>query len=317
MEYLISDASDGKTVLSVLKGELGFSNATVKHLKFKPMGITVGGEHVTVRRILKAGDVLSLAVEDDSTPEKLTPSQLDLPIAYEDADAVVPNKPSNMPTHQSFGHYGDTVANALSYKYTSEGIPFVFRPVNRLDRNTSGLLLIAKSRISAAYLSEAMRDGRIRKQYVAILRGNLKNDSGVIDTYMRRTAESIIVRENCKEGEGGDRAITEYRVICRSDTHCMVCASPITGRTHQLRVHFAGLGCPIEGDDLYGEPSSLIDRHALHSYMLTFPAKDGSEITVSAPLHTDMLSLSHAVFGNDIPIFDEELKKHIIPKEKH
>lgn len=315
MEYLISEASDGKSVLTVLKQELGLSHATVKHLKFKPMGITVSGEHVTVRYILRAGDVLSLAIEDDSTPDKLTPSDLDLPIAYEDADAVVPNKPSNMPTHQSFGHYGDTVANALSYKYTNEGIPFVFRPVNRLDRNTSGLLLIAKNRISAAYLSEAMKEGRIRKQYIAILRGNLKDDSGVIDTYMRRTAESIIVRENCGENEGGDRAITEYRVICRSDTHCMVCASPITGRTHQLRVHFAGLGCPIEGDDLYGTPSILIDRHALHSYMLTFPTKDQSKITVSAPLHADMLSLARAVFSNDIPI-DEELKKHIIPKEK-
>ena len=316
MEYLIKDTSDGKTVLSILKGELGFSHATVKHLKFKPMGISVGGKQVTVRYTVKAGDVLSLAVEDEQTPEKLTPSDLKLQIAYEDADAVVPNKPADMPTHQSFGHYGDTVANALSYKYTSEGIPFVFRPVNRLDRNTSGLLLIAKNRISAAYLSEAMREGRIRKQYIAILRGNLTEDSGVIDTYMRRTAESIIVRENCGEGEGGDRAITEYRVVCRSETHCMVCASPITGRTHQLRVHFAGLGCPIEGDDLYGAPSALIDRHALHSYMLTFPAKDGSEITVCASLHNDMLSLARAVFGNSIPITDENVKKHIIPKEE-
>ena len=314
MTYRVNQSWHGRMLLDVLHKELGLSRATVKHLKFKDNGITVNGAHVTVRYVLKENDLLSLAIEDTSTPEKLTPCKLPLGIAYEDGELVVPDKPSDMPTHQSFGHYGDTVANALTYRYTSQGLPFVFRPVNRLDRNTSGLLLIARNRMSAAYLSDAMKQGRIKKKYVAILKGVLTPDSGTIDTYMRRTAESIIVRENCGEGEGGDRAITEFQVLLRSDTHTLVCASPITGRTHQLRVHFAGLGCPIEGDDLYGESGELISRHALHSFMLSFPhPTDGKQVTVTAPLHEDMLSLYRKVFGEETALPDG-LGEFIFPK---
>ena len=315
MTYTVKEEWLGKTVLDVLHKDLGLSHAAVKHLKFKENGITVNGEHVTVRHIFSHGEVLSLALEDTQTPEKLTPCQLALNIAYEDGELVVPDKPSDMPTHQSFGHYGDTVANALTYRYTEQGLPFVFRPVNRLDRNTSGLLLIARNRMSAAFLSEAMKQGRIRKKYVAILRGVLPEDQGIIRTYMRRTAESIIVRENCGEGEGGDLAVTEYTVMRRSDTHTLVCASPITGRTHQLRVHFAGLGCPIEGDELYGDGSELISRHALHSFMLTFPHPKGGEVTVTAPLHEDMLSLYGRVFGEDTQAVGE-WGEYIFPKSK-
>ncbi len=315
MEYKIDKTTDGKTVLEVMRGVLGMSRATIKHLKFLENGIMLNGAHVTVRRTVTEGDVLSLAVEDRENPEKLTPCALDLNIAYEDGDMVIPDKPSDMPTHQSFGHYGDTVANALAYRYAKAGVPFVFRPVNRLDRNTSGLLLIARNRLSAATLSKAMKEQRIRKKYIAVLRGRLPEDSGTIDTYMRRTAQSVIVRENCGEGEGGDRAITQYRVICRSDTHTLVCASPITGRTHQLRVHFAGLGCPIEGDDLYGEASELIGRHALHSFSLTLPIpSSGEELTVTAPMHGDMYSLCKAVFGDSLLDADPHILKKILPE---
>ena len=317
MDYRIPISSDGLTVLQIMRRELGISRATLKHLKFKENGIMLNGAHVTVRGIVQAGDILSLAVEDEQTPEKLTPCNLCLGIAYENDDLVIPDKPADMPTHQSFGHYGDTVANALAFRYSEQGLPFVFRPVNRLDRNTSGLLLIARSRLSAAFLSEAMKDGKIKKKYVAILKGVLPTEIGItktIDTYMRRTAESVIVREVCDEGEGGDRAITEYSVICKSDTHTMVCASPVTGRTHQLRVHFASLGCPIEGDDLYGAPSELIGRHALHSFLLTLPLPDGSgDLTVSAPIHEDMMSLAKAVFGERLAMLDGELIKYILP----
>ena len=300
MEFKIEKDTAGLTVLEVLKSCIGLSSAFIKHLKFKENGITVDGKHATVRYILREGQTLTLLTEDDQTPEKLAPCDLDLKIAYEDDDLVVPDKPSDMPTHQSFGHYGDTVANALAYRYGSMGLPFVFRPVNRLDRNTSGLLLVARNRISAAYLSDAMKNGKIRKQYVAVLRGVLPRDEGIIDTYMRRTEKSVIVREVCGEGEGGDRAITEYKVICKSDTHTLVLATPVTGRTHQLRVHFAHLGCPIEGDDMYGAPSNLIARHALHSYSLTFPLPGGSTKTFTAPLHADMADLVKKVFGDAV-----------------
>ncbi len=291
-------SADGKTVLEVMKRELGISSAHLKRLKFTERGILVNGAHATVRYVLRHGDVLSLAVEDTESGEKLIPVDLPLTIAYEDDDLVIPDKPSNMPTHPSCGHYEDTVANALAFRYSQWGIPFVFRPINRLDRNTSGLLVVARHRIAAAALSRAMKNGEIRKRYLTILDGVPKEESGLIETYMRRTAASVIVRENCGPDEGGDLALTRYRVLCQNGRQALVCASPLTGRTHQLRVHFAGIGCPLVGDDLYGSPSEEIGRHALHSCSLTLPLpSDGSRVTVTSPLPADMRRLAERLFG--------------------
>lgn len=316
MEYKATLLTDGMTVLEILRRELGMSRATVKHLKFAENGILLNGVHVTVRATVRSGDILSLSVEDTVTPDALTPCKLDLKIAYEDSELVIPNKPAHMPTHQSHGHYGDTVANALAYRYAEMGIPFVFRPINRLDKDTSGLLLIARNRLSAATLTKELQSKSIQKEYVAVLRGILSHDSEVIDTFIGRTAESIIVRRVCGENEGGDRAVTEYRVLCRSDTHTLVSAVPVTGRTHQLRVHFASLGCPIEGDGLYGAESPLIDRHALHSFKLelTHPTS-GEPIRVHAPMPDDMLKLADTVFGDRRRCVDADTAKYIFPSK--
>ena len=142
--------------------------------------------------------------------------------------------------------------------------------------------------------------------YIAILEGELPDGEGYIDTYMRRTAESIIVRENCKEGEGGDRALTKYRVLFTKNGYTLVAASPITGRTHQLRVHFSGLGAPILGDDMYGNDSPYISRQALHSALLSFPrVSDGENTVAISPLPEDMKKAALAVFGDD---FDENAR---------
>ena len=300
MDIVIDKEQEGKTVLQYIKQNLTISAAHLKHLKFSDGGICVNGSHVTVRYMLRQGDVLSLATEDREEDCHIEPRDLPLTIAYEDDECIVPSKPSNMPTHPSCDHYDDTVANALAYRYAKEGTPFVFRPVNRLDRNTSGLLLIAKSRISAGRLSREMANGRIKKSYIAILCGSLPSDEGVIETYMRRTAESIIVRENCGKDEGGDYALTRYKTLLKKDGYSVVAASPITGRTHQLRVHFSGLSAPILGDDMYGEESELIDRHALHSTVLSFPDSQGIGVVVNDRLPADMEDVIHRLFGEDI-----------------
>ena len=300
MEYVVEKEYAGKTVRDIIKRPLCISSATLKHLKFVDNGIMLNGKHVTVRATVQEGDILSLATEDTEAQAKLTPVDLPLGIAYEDEFLVVPDKPANMPTHTSRDHYDDTVANALAYRYERQGIPFVFRPINRLDRNTSGLLLIARDRLSANSLSDSMRKKEIKKQYVAILDGIPRESDGTIDTYIRRTEESIIVRENCKESEGGDRAITEYRVILSENGHAVVYASPLTGRTHQIRVHFSGIGCSITGDDMYGSESEYISRHALHSHFLEFPHPKSKElISVKAPLPEDMIRLLHSLFSKE------------------
>ncbi len=301
MEFTINSQWENLTVLQFIRKNTCISAGHLRRLKFLPKGILVNGEHATVRKILRYGDILTLATEDtEEDGASIAPVELPLSVLYEDGDCTVPSKPANMPTHPSFGHYDDTVANALAFLAEREGRPFVFRPVNRLDRNTSGLLLIAKSRMAAGVLSDAMYKGKIKKAYIAILYGTLPQDSGYIETYMRRTDESIIVRQVCGENEGGDYALTAYRIICKTDSHTLVAASPITGRTHQLRVHFASLGAPILGDDLYGAPSELISRHALHSALLTFPrVSDGNAITVISPLPYDMEEAVKALFGRE------------------
>ncbi len=314
MKYTVKTEENGKTVKDILKNSIGLSTAFIRHLKFIENGILLNGIHATVRKVVNEGDLLTLATEDVECGEHLTPTDIPLDIVFEDEDVIVPNKPPFMPTHPSHLHHGDTVADALAFKYREKGEPFVFRPVNRLDKNTSGLTVIAKNRISAAKLSEAMRNGRINKQYIAVLRGTLDNDCGTVETYMRRTAESVIVRENCSAEDGGDYALTVYRVIARANGHTLVLASPKTGRTHQLRVHFAGLGCAIAGDDLYGKEHSLISRHALHAIKIDFPhPKNDEVITLRAPLPQDMKELIEKVFGNfdeNDPKLDEELKNY-------
>ena len=280
---------DGKTVLEILKKELRLSAKMITSLKKSPTGITVDGEHVTVRRVLHMGEVLCLEVEDREQNENLVPTELPLDILYEDEDIIALNKPPHMPTHPSHGHFSDTLANGLCFYIQKKGEPFVFRSVNRLDRNTSGLVLVAKNRISANRLYESMQKGLITKKYIALLLGTLPEKEGMIDTYIRRREESIITREVCAALPDASRAITKYELLSSDGSLSAVKASPITGRTHQLRLHFAHLGTPILGDDLYGEESEEISRQALHAYFLSFPHPRSGEMTeLFAPLPSDM-----------------------------
>ncbi len=293
----IEQSHDGKLLRSFLTAELGLSAKLLRHIKFLPNGITVNGNPVTVRHILRTGERLKLALEDTEAAP-IEPVELPLDILFEDTSVVVPCKPADMPTHPSHGHYRDTVANALAYRYARLGEPFVFRPINRLDRNTSGLLLIARDRRAAGALSNAMKEGRIQKTYLAVLDGELSGEGGLIDACLHRTAASIIVREVCSpDAPDAAPSLTRYRVLARETGHTLVEASPLTGRTHQLRVHFAHLGHPITGDDLYGAPSPDISRHALHARTLTFPhPTDGEMRCVTAPLAADIRHLIDLYF---------------------
>lgn len=297
MNITIPNEFDGILLRQFLRTELRLSAKLIKHIKFLPNGILINGEHVTVRYCLHAGDVLSLALEDD---ENAPIEAVDLPIEilYEDDDLVVPSKPANMPTHPSHDHYGDTVANALAYRYRQSGTPFVFRPINRLDRNTSGLLLIARNRAAAGRLSEQMKKKQIEKTYLAILDGELEMREGLIDACLHRTAESIILREVCSpDTPDADTALTSYRVLAAQNGHTLVEAHPITGRTHQLRVHFASIGHPITGDDLYGKPSPDITRHALHAHRLVFfHPTTGERMELFSPMASDILELLRLYF---------------------
>lgn len=308
MEFLIDESLAGKTVKDFLFKEMKYSGGTVKKLKFRENGITVNGEFVTVRRVLKTGDILRLRMEDteEDTCPYMIPVDLPIKIAYEDEQLTVVDKPPMMPAHPSYTHRLDTVANALAFRYSDA--PFVFRPVNRLDRDTSGLMLTARTRLSASKLYESMISGEIHKYYIALLSAVPENESGIINTYMRRKADSIIERCVCSpEDDKAKIALTAYKVIYSGDGICAVIAAPVTGRTHQLRVHFSHIGCPLLGDTMYGGNTGRIDRHALHSAYLSFPHPDGGTVEITSPLPDDMKSaLGDGAYSVD-RIFKDEI----------
>ena len=292
----------GLTVKEILINELGFSKRAITSLKARPDGILINGKHATVRAIIKENDILVINSNDNiNNSEKLIPSSTLPDIIYEDDDIIALNKPPFMPTHQSQGHFYDTLANSLAYYFSQQNRPFVFRSVNRLDRNTSGIVLVAKNRLSSSKLSYQMKNNGISKTYIAILQGTLENDEGIIETQIRRKEESIILREVCKKTDDSKIAITSYKVLAKKNGLSLVLATPITGRTHQLRVHFAHLGAQILGDDLYGKSSELINRHALHAYHLSFNHPELKEkMDIFAPLPYDMQSIIDEYFGKDI-----------------
>lgn len=293
MKIVIDERYAGKTIREVLTRELGYSSNLLKKLKFSEGGILVNGAFRTVRHVLSVGEELSLAVEDtaaDVSPYTL-PVELPIEILYEDAYVTAVNKPFGMPAHPSLGHQRDTVSNALAWRYRDK--PYVFRPVNRLDRDTSGCMLTANTRDASYKMYKAMTTGEICKTYLAVLCGKPEPESGLRETYMHRRAESIIEREETDPSTPDAKiARTAYHTVMVSGGYAVVVAHPITGRTHQLRVQFAGMGCPIAGDDLYGQTDLHIARHALHAWKTTFPHPDtGERIAVTAPLPDDIRAL--------------------------
>ena len=297
MEIRMTAADSGRSVLDYLLKNMKLSTRSLRRLKYTEGGITVNGEPVTVRRVLREGDVLRLDVGDRESSENVIPRRLPVDVLFEDGEIIAVNKPADMPTHPSHGHLDDTLANALAFKAAVRGERFVFRPANRLDRNTSGIVLVAKDQISACRLFEQMRAGNVKKTYIAILDGVPSVMRGTVDAPIARADEGVLMRTVSDEGR---EAHTEYNVVAtsRDKKHSLVVLRPLTGRTHQLRVHMAHLGCPILGDFLYGKESPLLPRHALHAARLEFdhPA-DGRRMLVSSPLPDDMAALCEMLFS--------------------
>lgn len=293
-EILIDERLDGKTIKDFLKTDLALSSGMMKRLKFRDGGITVNNEHATVRYILKKGDILRLCDEDrqEDTCPYMIPVDLPIGILAEDSSICAVDKPPFMPAHPSQSHRLDTVANALAFRYSSS--PYVFRPVNRLDRDTSGIMLTANTRLAASRLYSSMVGGDIVKMYIAVLENAPDPADGIIDKYLCRVEGSVIERRIAGTDErGAKRAITAYKSlhICENG-RCAVLCAPVTGRTHQLRVHFAAIGCTICGDTLYGSRDTSINRQALHASYISFPHPDSKEkIVLTSALPNDIRTL--------------------------
>ncbi len=293
MEYIINAKQDKIILRDFLKKELGLSAGLIKQLKRHPNSMLVNGERVGVRRVLLENDVLTLDFTDKEEDENEFLEKTDIPIdiIYEDENLTVVNKSPNMPTHQSLKHYTDTLANALAFRYADR--PYVFRSINRLDKDTSGIVVTANNRFYAHILSQRLLSGAFHKQYIAIVEGKTPSD-GEINAPIKREQESIITRI---VADDGDFAVTKYKTLLSCDDVSVLLVTPITGRTHQIRVHMASIGHPIIGDDLYGRASDIIPRQALHAYRLKIDEIGEFE----AKIPEDMMSIIRRFFGNELP----------------
>lgn len=262
-EYFISEEYSGKSIKDYLINHLSISHRTLVKLK-KNSSILLNGEKVYVTRKLKTGDRLEIILQDEES-ENVIPEAFDLNTIYEDDYMIAVNKPPYMPVHPSKSHYTGTLANALAYYYMSMGRNIKIRPINRLDKDTSGVVIFAKNSHIQYLMSK--EEAFICKKYIAVVKSMVSQDKGIIDMPIKRENTNSIKRV---VSEDGQKAITIYEVIDKNEKSTLLRIDLITGRTHQIRVHMSHIGHPIIGDELYGEISPLIQRQGLHAEKISF-----------------------------------------------
>ena len=284
----VSDAQSGRTVLSLLKGELKLSTGCVNRLKRTETGLTANGQRVFTNAILRTGDILVVELDAAEQSTQVTPIPMDLDIIWEDEHLLVLNKAAPLAViPSSLAPQEPTLANGLAHYMGSH---FTFHPVNRLDRGTTGLMIVAKNGYIHDQLRRRLHSGTFFRRYLAVCQGHPEPAAGSVDLPIGRAPDSAIKRQIDPAGQS---AYSEYRTLRTTGEYALLELTPHTGRTHQLRVHMAALGHPLVGDWLYGtEDHQLIARPALHAaqVMLTHPVT-GAELNLTAPLPADMIRL--------------------------
>ncbi len=294
MKIKIDEKYHKKTIKQVL-ADLNFSTRLITRLKAKENGICVNGERKTVRHELYSGDVLSLDIEDARcTP--ITPTSLPVTILWEDEWYVAFAKEAGIPTHPARLRHTDTLASRVSALY--EGQNFVFRPMTRLDSDTSGVVITAKNQLAASKFSRLLEKREVEKEYIAVCLGKINENSGEITYNIHRPNKESILRYAVPENTMGETAKTIYTVLKRSENATLVKLNLITGRTHQIRVHMKAVGHPILSDTLYSVSSEYIQRQALHAHKISFLHPFTNEkINISCPLFPDMEQCINSIFG--------------------
>lgn len=289
LQYKIQKQHSGKSIGMFLK-EKEYSRAVVIELKKTQAGIKRNGTWAGVNEIIKTGDILEICLAEQAYSENIVPKKGRLNILYEDEDILVVNKPYDTPIHPSVNNYDNTLANAISYYYHQQNRPYIFRCINRLDRDTTGVTIIAKNLLSGSILSRRMKEHHLSRIYVAFVEG-ITEEEGTIDLPIGRMEDSIIKRKiDKKEGKS---AVTHYRRLevfqIEGQAVSVVALQLETGRTHQIRVHMSAIGHPLLGDFLYNENNYMLTRQGLHAaYCAFYHPITGEYMKIAAPLSQDM-----------------------------
>jgi 23S rRNA pseudouridine1911/1915/1917 synthase len=289
--YRVTPEWEGHTVREVLQGPLLLSNRMINRLT-RSRGIQLNGKMPWLDRRVKAGDRLRVAVRPFERAD-LPPEPVPFSVVYEDADLMVVDKPAGINVHPVRPGEGGTLAHGIIHYWLSQGREGRVRPVHRLDRDTSGLILIAKHAYAHQLLDRDLRQHDIRREYLACVAGRVENPEGTIREPIARDPNHPLRR--CVSPEG-DPAVTHYRVLAQNDRASIVWIQLETGRTHQIRVHFSWLGHPLYGDKLYGGPMEGIGRQALHAWLLSFRHPlTGKNLTLKTMPPEDWLKLTESL----------------------
>lgn len=289
LTHIITPEEDGWRTDTVLRQTMRLSGSVIKHIKHIPGGITLDGQNIWTSYIVHTGQTIGVVLKDEENGDAVPrPGPLD--IVHEDEDIVVLNKPAGTLTHPGPTDVFNTIGNFLTYYYNQKGLPFVFRPVNRLDSHTSGLMLVARHAHAHSLMREQLHTPDFVRRYLAVCDGVPSPAAGVIDLPIGVDEETYLKRQVTPDGSP---ACTHYRVLAEQDGRSLVALELETGRTHQIRIHMAAMGCPLTGDFLYGtEDKSIIGRTALHSAAVSFLHPiTGERLSFTAPLPDDMARL--------------------------
>ncbi len=280
----------GTEVNTLLRRQLGLSGTVLRRVKWLEDGITLDGVRVNVRVRAGEGQTLAVPLTDPAPSSGVVPAPGPLDIVYEDGDLAVVNKAPGVLVHPGHGHFDDTLGNFLMYHYKQVGDESDFHPVHRLDKGTSGLLVAAKHPHAQEKLKNQLHTGNFRRVYLAVCEGAPPQSHGTVDAPIG-PAEGALVRREVRPD--GKPARTCYRTVGPCGPRTLVELTLDTGRTHQIRVHMAHLGCPLTGDFLYGrEDRGLIARPALHSARLELlHPVTGERLRFAAPMPADMAAL--------------------------
>jgi len=284
LKIKINDSFNGMKIVDFLINEYDFSQRLLRRLK-KDNAIKLNNNLVSVRQTIISGDVLEILFEDEEI--NYFPEDIKLDILYEDGDLLILNKNPFMVVHPTKTHLNKTLANGIANYFIKNNIKKRIRFVNRLDMNTSGIIIVAKNSYAHQYVQNQMENKTIVKKYIAILSNGFPYDEGIIDLPIGKFEKGDIKRKVFK---GAKNSITVFKTIENFYNNGAVVEAELkTGRTHQIRVHFSHYGNALLGDELYGEKSELINRQALHSFYLKIkvPRKKES-IEILSKLPEDM-----------------------------